>query len=228
MFTSSTEYTSSKALLKSLECISDDSNEAIEDQPDQRVVNRAVRWLAIAQADRNKYVETTLKYFEKGQFGKGLSIYDSGVSLKPNDRISYKWQELMQRQAESNFPIDATAFEDSWCEWIEDDKENKIVRLSNEIQISCYFALFKYIEGDTEGAVEDINDSDFLLRVIKKANPLTKKDLSDDISKVVTVVQKDDTKFSPLQNRVLNALASNPRSCQEIFKYEKEIKIIHL
>jgi hypothetical protein len=188
------------------------------------IVDQTLHWLSAAHADHEKYVEATLKFFRNGEFDNGLKIYDTSVEIKTHNSISDQSQRVLNMQIKS-FNT-AKAVQESWSEWFEDDCENKSMMLTNEIHLLSFFAVFKYLEGDTQGAIGDINDSLMLYEFIKRANPNWNVNFADFIYDAVIVVQRKESNLPGLKNMILNTLACNPLSCEKIFKCEIDLSIV--
>jgi hypothetical protein len=142
------------------------------------------------------------------------------------DYLQEYWEKVLECQVEYGFLEDALAVEESWQEWrkICGECECKCLNQRRQIGVLCYFALLKYFNGNIQEAVANLKDAIVIMEIILIENPKIPDDLNDHMSYITKKFQSLELTLS--NKLVLKALACNPRSCEEIFKYEKDWTVV--
>ncbi len=144
------------------------------------------------------------------------------------DYVNDEWRKVLQMEVEYGFLEEAKALEGAWREWRKGwgEKEEDSLYQDDAVHMLCFFAVLKYLEGNTLGAIEDLKEGDRLSQKISQDKPNWRDSLDDHIDYVKKDLRRSPVELTALQSAVLEALVRNPRHCEQIFKLEKEIMII--
>lgn len=168
-------------------------------------------------ADDLKELQTILK-----------AILTHLAMTKASDCVYDYWQKVLEWQVRYGFFEDAKALEAPWRDWrkVCGESQYKSSFQREEVHVLCYFALLKYLDGNTQGAVIDLMEGAAISNALCEENFNRRDCINDYIESVVRDLLRGPQELTLLQNMVCRALMCNPRSCEQIFKLERELKAI--
>ncbi len=141
-----------------------------------------------------------------------------------SDYMSEYWRKAFMMYVEHGLFDDAVAIEGPWRTWRKTAGESthKSLEYCRAISLLCNFAIFKYITGNVEGAVEDLREADGINKLHQEQYP-DRDELLQGMDYAVKELKRSVIELSPSQIGVLDALAVNARSCERIFACDREI-----